>query len=453
MRNLLAVLLSLAVPCFLMCGCVGAPIWGDNFWDIFAPILDGQGPGNPSDGDDDNVDPSDGDNVTPGGDGQGKLTPVKTSIPLRFDAGLECGDDLIAFGTDVLVGVSYVIPSQNPTAGTPVPDSDQYDCCNFDVAGRWIFMAGSNGGSLPYQVSAFNVDTLEVTTFDAADIRLVKMVVKPRDAGRLQASGDYCVVVCDQDKVDDGKIIKVIDVSSGTPELITFEQNPVDYASVVTQVAVNGTTKTVAVAAEEALWIYDITQPTAAPRKIIPPNGVGKYQMKMSGNYLIASSYDGGYDTAILVDLAANNVVTMEQAETIADLAIGGDKFAFFSHHDSDDSVGLHFRTAVGTLPGPTFNKPPTDNYIDGSYTSNGVVGYAGTMCMTPGGEYLFLANFYLQYSQGNASFTVPKDPANADTYGCPAWDIDCSDNTVGFHSAASRSSREEGVLGYIILE
>ena len=66
--------------------------------------------------------------------------------------------------------------------------------------------------------------------------------------------------------------------------------------------------------------------------------------MKMSGNYLIASSYDGGYDTAILVDLAANKVVTMEQAETIADLAIGGDKFAFFSHHDSDDSVGLHFR-------------------------------------------------------------------------------------------------------------
>jgi hypothetical protein len=465
MRNLLAVLvLSVAVPCFMMGGCVGTPFWGNLFWnsnnnDAATTGDDDTTGGNTDDtsgGNPDDTNPTGGD-ATPDGGGSGELTVVKTGIPLRFDAGLQCGDDLIAFGTETAehstVGISYVFPSESPTAGTPVPDSDQYDNRNFDAARRWIYMAGSNWGDIPFQVSVLNVDTQDVTTFDTTDIRLGSLVVAAADPGRLQADGNYCVVICDPSEVTDGKMIKVIDVSSGTPTLVSLDQNPTDSVWQVAQVAVDGTTQKVAVAAEDSLWIYDLTHPTAAPQNIVPPNGVGDYQMEMYGDYIIAPSYDeSGYDVAILIDLAANSVITLNEAEMSYALAIGGDLFAFFSYHDSDDSVGGAHRAAVGTLPGPSFNKPSMDNYVDGSYTSNGNIGYAQTMCIPPSGDYVFLADWYLQYSEGDTSFTVPADPNGTDTYGCPAWDIDCSENTVGFHSATDRTNGEEGVLGYIIL-
>lgn len=459
MRNLLAVLvLSFAVPCFLMGGCIATPFWGDGFWNNHSSDDNNTTDDNATDDTNDDTDPTNGDNVTPDNGDAGELTVVKTGIPLRFDAGLRCGNDLIAFGTETAehstVGVSYVFPSQSPTVGTPVPDSNQYDNSNFAVAGRYIYMAGSNWGTIAYQVSVLNVDTLALTTFDPTDMHLSSLVLDADDPGNLQADGNYCVVICDPNEVTDGKIIKVIDVSSGTPTLVPLDQNPTDYANQVAQVAVDGTTQTVAVVAEDSFWIYDITNPTAPPRNIVPPNGVGKYQMKMYGDKIIATTLDSsGYDVAILVDLVTDTVTALDQAETSCELAIGGDRFAFFSYHDSTDSIGAHFRAAVGTLPDPNFDKPGTDNYVDGSYTGNGTIGYAQTMCIPPSGEYLFMANWYLQYSHGDTSFTVPADPTGADTWGCPAWDVDCSASVVGFKSATTTGNQTEGVLGYIILQ
>jgi len=68
------------------------------------------------------------------------LTIVKTDIPVRHDAGLECGDDLISFETGtpetVNTGISCIVPSTNPTAGTPVTDTGLYDSSDFAVGGR-----------------------------------------------------------------------------------------------------------------------------------------------------------------------------------------------------------------------------------------------------------------------------------------------------------------------------
>ncbi len=396
-----------------------------------------------------------------GNGGDGNLNIVKTGILVRHDAGLLCGDDLIAFGTNGTptndssnVGVSYVFPSTNPTVGTPVPDAELYDNSDFAVGGRTIFLAGSNTGSLLFQVSVFNADSATITkTFPANEIRLSGIPVTQDEPGNIRADGDYCVVICDQNAVDDGKIVKVIDVSSGTPTLIAFD-NVIGYANGVKQVAVDAESKKVVavVSADvDTFYIWHLDDPTAAPTVIPTQNGVNDTQIKIRGGYIIAFD-DQNDPMAFLVDLSSDTIIELTEAEAIYAAAIGGDKFAFFAYHDSDDAHGGSQRAAVGTVPGPSFNKHALNDYIDGSTGNNGLVGFAGTMCITPDGSKLFLADWYLQYSYGDTSFVVPDDPDGTDPWACPAWDIDCSCDTVGFKTATDRTLSQDTTLGYIVL-
>jgi hypothetical protein len=411
----------------------------------------GNGDTDNGNGDTDNGN-GDTDNGNDDGSGTGGLTIVKTGISVRHDADLECGDDLIAYGTGPVTGVSYIFPSQNPTAGTAVTNGELYDSSAFAVGGRNIFLAGSNTGSLAFQVSVFNVDSATITkTFTAEEIRLNGIPVAAYDPGNIQANGNYCVVICDQNEVTDGKIIKVIDASGATPTLVAFAQNPIDYANGVDQVAVDGTTKKVIVAADGTFFIYDITNPNNPPAEIVSPNGIGAVQMKTYGNYVVALD-DQGYPQAILVDLVNLAIITPTDGLATFDVAIGGGKYAFFADFDSDDSSGGHQRAAVGTVPQTSFAKAALGDYIDGSTTNNGLVGFASTMTIPPSGQYVFMAGWYFQYSTGGASFIVPADPKGEDPYACPAWDIDSSASVVGFKTSANRSDNTATTVGYVVL-
>ena len=388
------------------------------------------------------------------------LTIVKTNIALRHDADLECGDDLIAFGTDTIVGVSYIVPSLAPTAGTPVPDNDLYSSKAFSVGGDTIFLVGSNavptasGGSetgpLMFQVSVFDVPTAAIThTFPATDLRLANIPVGTDSAGHIRADGDYCAVRCDQNEVTDGKVLKVIDVSGAAPALIAFDVNPAETGFALEQVDVDAATKTVVAVADDTFFIYNIDTPTAAPVQIAAPDGIGDTQIEISGNYIIAAD-DQGYERAILVDIAGQTTIALTEGfvSGTKSIGIGNAVFAFFADADAIDSGQ---RAAVGTAPGPGYTKAALDNQIDGSTNNNGLVGFAGDLCIVPDGSYIFMSGAYLQYSPGTAVFTVPVDPEGIDPYACPAWDIDCSSNTVGFKTAHSYAGDAESV-GYIIL-
>lgn len=384
-----------------------------------------------------------------GGTDTAGLTIVKTGITMRHDAGLRVGDDLIAFGTDTLTGVSYIMPSTTPTAGTAVPDNTLYASKGFAVGGKTIFLVGSNSGSLAFQVSVLDTTTGTITkTYDPNEIRLASIPVAANDTGHIQADGNYCVVICDENEVADGKVVKVIDVSGAAPALVAFDNNPADR---VDQVTVDATTQKAIAAADDTFYVYDITNPTAAPTEIVSTNGIGDVQMQVCGSYLIALD-DQSYPQAILVDLAGGTIITMTDAEAIFDVAINNEIYAFFADYDADDSSGGHQRTAVGTVPQTSFSKVALDQYIDGSTTNNGLVGFGASMTIPPGKMYVFLAGWYLQYSTGGTSFTVPADPDGVDSYGCPAWDIHSSSNTVGFKTGQNRSSSTDTTVGYIIL-
>jgi len=369
---------------------------------------------------------------------------------------LQCGDDLIAFGTSATTGVSYIIPSENPTDGTAVPSTENYDAKAFAVAGRTIFLVGHVGSGIAFQVSALNVDTEILAEFTVDEIRL--NTIKSQGAiGSIQADGDYCAVICSQNDVADGKIIKVIDVSGDEAALIAFDQNPADTAFQVAQVAVDAATKTVVAVANDTFFVYDIDAPDAAPVQIAAPEGIGDTQMKIAGGYIIALD-DQGYPMAFLVDLANETVIALPNAEAASALgvAINDNHFAFFADATAEDRLGGLQATAVGALPGPGFTKAASGNQIDGSTDNNGWVGYAGSMGIVPGGDYenyVFLADSYLQWSTGGVNFTVPADPDGTDPYACPAWDVDTSSSVVGFKTATTRSDNTETKVGYIILD
>ncbi|MBN2445717.1 MAG: hypothetical protein JXO22_03275, partial [Phycisphaerae bacterium] len=141
------------------------------------------------------------DGGTTDGGGATAFNIVKTDIFVRHDASLLCGTDLIAFGTGYggssTIGVSYIIPSTNPTTGTAVPNTELYASKGFAVGGHTIFLAGSNTASLAFQVSVFDALTGTITqTFETTDIRLGSIPVGAYDPGHMQADGNYCVVVC-----------------------------------------------------------------------------------------------------------------------------------------------------------------------------------------------------------------------------------------------------------------
>jgi len=454
MRNwVLIMLLTLAVPAFL------APTIGCDCLYGLCPFL--SGPTQPDDGgdngdngdvDDGDDDVDDGDDDVDDGDGDsvcdheclGGCSIVKTDIALRHDGSLRVGDDLIAFGTGALNGVSYIIPSENPTAGTPVPNSDSFRSKGFAVGGRTIFLIDGN-----FLVSVLNVDVGgNPITIPEAELRLVNIPVGPNDAGHIQADGDYCVTRCSSDNV-----IRVVDASGATPVVIPLNNPPgISSGFGVQQVAIEAATMRVIAAAGGSLYIYDLNNPTVDPVAVALPDDISNtIQMKVAGDYLIALD-DQSYEEAFLVDLATPQLITLPDGNASAKgFAVGGDTFAFFADFDADDGVGGGQRAAVGELPGPSFTKAALGDQIDGSTNNNGLVGFGASMCITPDGNCLYLADSYLQYRTTGASFAVPADPEGADPYACPAWDIHCSNNTVGFKTAVTTST-DTKTVGYIRL-
>ncbi|MFH1418054.1 MAG: hypothetical protein ABII12_07205 [Planctomycetota bacterium] len=388
-----------------------------------------------------------------GGGGTVPFTIVKTDIDVRHDAALRAGDDLIAFGTGVNTGVSYIIPSNAPTVGTAVPNSGDYDSSAFAVGGDHIFLVGSNTAGLAFQMSVFDAATGAIThTFPTTDIRLGAIPGSEEDVGNIQADGDFCIVRCDQTTVTDGKIVKVIDASTNPPTLVSFATNPAASHFNVSQVDVDAASRQAVAVANHTFFIYDIDAPNAAPVQIAPPNGIGDVQIEIAGDYIIAID-NQGYGEAFMVDIAAQAVIALTNPEAAWDVAICDDLFAFFADADINDRAGGGQRMAVGAMPGPGSTKAALDQYIDGSTGNNGYVGFGGSMTVTPDGAYVFLSDGYLQYSLGTAVFVVPPDPNASDPYGTPAWDVHCTEaNTVGFKTASDRSATSTTKVGYIVL-
>ena len=416
---------------------------------------------NSNDNGSDNGNDNSNDNGNDNGNGGSTLNVVKTAISVRHDAGLQCGDDVIAFGTGTLSGVSYIIPSAGDTSARTIPNDTEYDSGAFACSGDTIWLVGGVTGGAAFQVAVFDVTTASVTmSFPETDIRLPN-IQDPGTPGNIRADGDYCVVRCDQNTVTDGKIIKVIDVSSGTPTLIAFDTNPASSGSQVDQVAVDAATKRVVAVVGDDVFVYDINNPTAAPAQYTVGAGFGFSDslVQISGDYMIGGiEQSTGPEHATLINLTDGSTVEGDVPESATGVALGGAKYVYFLDATADDSNGGDQRSAIGAVPNAATTKATIDEYIDGSTTNNGIVGYGQNACVTPDGAHCFLSGStslgsgeFLQWSTGGA-WSLPADPDASSPYGVPATDVDCSNGCVAFKSGQGTTAGTSTVLAYAIL-
>lgn len=405
------------------------------------------------------------------------LTFVKTAIGVRSDGGLIAGDDLIAFGTGATTGVSFLVPSLHPTAGTPVTNNASYASTGFAVGGKWIFLAGSSSGTIPLQVNVINTAKGNtVQTFSNTQIHLNSIPASQSSPGNMRADGSYCAMICNPTVVSDGLIVKVIDVSGSAPVLKAFTPNAVSSVANYKQVAVDSASKRVIVAARDStdgkdkLYVYNITNTSAAPSIIVLPNGIdANTQMVILNGYVMALDAHSP-PQAFLVNLTTQAIIPLTDSASTTGFAqaaagcvrLGGSAFLYLAAAAAADTSGATHRVAVGTVPGPGSTKASLGQFINGSSASDGMIGFAQTAAIRPTGSFLFLSGTgslgsgdYLQVSTGGVSFTVPPDPAGVsggDPLGLPGTDVTASTNTVAFKTGTTVASGTNTTVGYAIL-
>ncbi|MBI5864674.1 MAG: hypothetical protein HZB38_09225 [Planctomycetes bacterium] len=435
-------LLSAFVP--ILAGALALSVTGCP--QFFNPLTNSGGSGGSGDNTNTNSGGGNTDNT-----GDSGYTVVKTDIGVHSQAMVRAGNDLIAFGTGGSTGVDYIIPSGQDATGRTIPNSSNFKSYSLAVGGRNIFLTDSN-----FQVTVFNVDTQDQTAVDLGEVRLVSIPASQWDAGHIQANGDYCAVICEETDVTDGQVVKVIDVSTGLPSVISFTASPITNGELVKMVAVNESTQQVVAATSSKFYVFDITNPTGSPTEYdADSNGVGSgAQMQFDGTHVIYQD-DAGFPNAKVLTLSNASITTLGlNPSTGSSLAIAGGAFGYFLDRDSSDSIGSHLRSAIGTdiTTSPTIAL--VDDFIDGSTTNNGAFGFGQSIALTSDGTTWFLGGLesigsgeYLQVSTGGAFNTIA-DPTGADTYGCPGTDVFCGEDVLAFKVG----SQTDTTIGYILL-
>lgn len=361
---------------------------------------------------------------------------VATNISVHVQAAIKAGSDLVVYGTGGATGVDYILPSQGDTAGRGIPQGDTYDSRNFAVAGRNVYLTDNS-----FQLTVFNVDTQNSTTIPVNQIRLNSLPAGQYDVRRIHADGNLCVVICDQSQVTDGHMLKVVDVTTGTPTVIALTQSPVATAGEVQQAVVHGDTRQVVISAGGNFYLFDVDSPTDLPLLMAGANdGVANTPIAFDGQRVFY--HDGAnMPNAVVFDIAANENFNMNPNRAAGLFTLRNGTFGYFL---ADDSIGGQLRSALGAFgSGPisatSVTTATTGALISGGSSNNGGIGYGQTITVTPNGSRWFIAGRenigageYLQTSTGG-TFTVVPDPAGTNTLGCPASDVDCSNNTVAF--------------------
>lgn len=420
---------------------------------LVVPMIGCPGPAPTGGGDDNTNENTGGGDTTNENDGGGDdgdpvvtLTPVKTAIAMHVQGGIEAGDDIIVYGTGGFAGVDYIVPSAGDTAGRGVPGGDTFNAIGFAVAGKKVaFMSN-------FVVTIFDAATETSNTIPETEIRLINT----QEIGRMQSDGDFIVTRNDDGIVDDGKQLKVIDVSGDVPVVIAFDQNPAEFALGLSQVDIDAGTSTVVAVVFDTFMIYDLNDPAAAPLSITIDAGIdGDVQVRVDGRTIMFRDDEASGNVGLL-DIDTGEVTFFTNNPAASSIALNGGSLIYFQNDTNEDSVGLHIRSAIGTVAGaPGSTLAPIEQWIDGSTTNNGVFGFAETAAITPDGGLLFIAGResvgsgeYLQLSTGGA-FGLFADPTGVDAWGCPAADVSVTSNTVAFKSG----NNNDTTVAYIILD
>lgn len=313
---------------------------------------------------------------------------IKTNIDVHYQSRIDASDQIIAFGTGFLNGVSYIKPGE--TNATPVPNSNNYSSKFFVAIGTKIVLAKPD-----FTMAVFDTATKTMTEIPESNLKLRSIGGDMFTGGSIQRSGNYAAVITDLNS-GDNSVIKVIDVSGAEPRIIRFEGSgvaPNRSKALVRQVAVDAKTAMVAVVSgrEYEMKIYDINNPNKAPKIIdlTKYRGVGKNQMAFDNGKILFLTGESK-SKAVILDVATGNFTEMTLA--YHNVALAGGKFVYFANRGTNDYKGNSSRAVVGNV-GTKPRLSNTKSPIGGS-PNNGIVGFGATAAITPNGKNIFIAGW-----------------------------------------------------------
>ncbi len=252
-----------------------------------------------------------------------------TPIAIHSQGRIGVGDNIIAY-TDIdpdrTPGVpNYFTPGDKEGRG--IPDAANYDYDSFQVSGTKIILTGESD----FAITIYDTATDTTDPIAETDIRLANKPIGNYVAGHFQADGDF--VVTRNDGVDDGHIVKVIDMST-VPATILSLPNPGDVSSGfgVAQIAVDAETSRALAVASDVIYVYDLTDPTAEPTAFdFSAEGIGDAQVAFD-NGIVLFADDSSDDLVSYLDVtdAANTAVAIDTPRRGADrLVLRGDNYGF----------------------------------------------------------------------------------------------------------------------------
>ncbi len=398
--------------------------------------------GNGNDNVNDNSDDNGNDNSIPDND-LPTFGVVKTSIPVHVQARVAAGDDIVVFGNSGFGGVDFIIPSANDTVGRGIPNASTFRANSFAVSGKKIALVSN------FQVTIFDTETDRMDAISTDDVRLTNVPAGLYDAGHIQADGSFVIARSDPTEVTDGHLIQVIDISGSTPQVISFTRDP---SPAHQHVLVDGETATAVAVANEIFFVYDIGSPDDEPVQFAAPGGIGSTPPKIDGGFIL---FHDDSNITTLLNLADGSFTAVAPNPSFKQLALAGGSFGYFVDNEPDDRLGVTNRSAVGIVATLSIVVAAQRDFIDGSTTNNGAIGYGETMGITTDGLLWFIAGSegvgsgeFLQVTTGG-DFEVVADPTGEDSLGCPATDVSVSANVVAFKTGNNTAT----VLGYAILD
>ncbi len=391
--------------------------------------------------------PTDGN--TPGGgtDGDGSVDTsvfavTKTDIRVTYDASLKCGDDLIVFGTGTHTGVSYVVPSAHPTAGTPI--TGEYRSQGFAVAGKKVLLFNDEGRLTVYDtelggLSEIPLNEITLESLPATDD-------EDRDSP-VVADGQWAVTRNVAGEGDGGNVLKLLDLSSDPPLITPLQNPPVG----IFQMAIDSADEVVVTFSGNKFYVYDISQPDLAPQAL---------DLSTQGGIAGPFAYDAGYILYIanvfpqnmrLVRVSAGTSIVLDTvpAQRLLSLAIKGGKYAYFLDRDAFDTFSVVYRAAVGVVPQATAVTGGVAG--DPAAHSPSWDGFGDDVAITPDGRWIFISGN--QVILDSAEFLQVSDGEHfghfaSGTGFLNASDVDASADVVAFKIGRNNDTS----LGYIIL-
>lgn len=382
----------------------------------------------------------------------GAFNFVLSPVPIHVQGRIEVGDDIIAY-TDVdadrtPLAPNYIVPSAGDTTGRGIPNATDYDSDSFKATGRKIILTDNN-----FAVTVFDTTDNSLALVPNDQVRLTNIPVGNYSPGLFEVDGNFVVT---RNDTDDDIIVKVIDITNATPQVINFPVNPTNASPFSVQmVAVDAETRTAVAATSSIFAVYDIDNPNNAPTEFD--------MTAFDGIDDIPIAYDNGL--ILYVDNSSDSIVRILDTSTAGNtpqsvmtpnrgtsrLILRGNNYGFL--YQGPASQGL--TAAIGVFPDLNPNTSDGETVFNNS-ANGGRFGYGDTLAVAANGSTTwFLGGIDdigldpFQSSPNGSSWSVTPDPRSPDDNLAVG---DVVTNTGGSILSFKHEVDDDQFVGYVIL-